>query len=186
MCFYQRSEPIRSVLNLVTGTNNDVSKAIHILFKEELNQVFFFDTKSFDLSLVVDFYRDSNKELARKHLRLDTSSATEKDPNPCSTPNKIESSSRLKINHKKSCPILRDPPLPIILDPSLSDVTRNGGVDEGVEYHGNNCNEVDQSEITFPEAYVNHNCDPAISECEAELRQVFISSYSHFGFVMEV
>ncbi len=62
--FYQRSEPVRSVLQLVTG-RTDVSQALSAFFSA-FSDIFVSSPSSSDLSLTVDYFSKTHRETMRR------------------------------------------------------------------------------------------------------------------------
>lgn len=64
--YYQKSEPVRSVLMLVTG-QSDIANALRMFFGI-FNGVFVFDKDSSDLSLTLDYFSKEHREKLKPYL----------------------------------------------------------------------------------------------------------------------
>ncbi|XP_059094490.1 uncharacterized protein LOC131889411 [Tigriopus californicus] len=108
IAFYERSEPIHSVLKIMTG-HSDMAAALLHYFKS-LSDIFVYEPKRGELTLTVDYFSKSKKEEMRPHLECKylfhppvpvaaTSSTPPLSPSVFSTsvPSKIETISEVSF-----------------------------------------------------------------------------------------
>lgn len=107
IAFYERSEPIHSVLKIMTG-HSDMAAALLYYFKT-LSDIFVYEPKRGELTLTVDYFSKSKKEEMRPHLECNylfhqpviEIVEPPQPPSPPSTsvPSKIESISEISYSN---------------------------------------------------------------------------------------